>query len=273
MIRLLSESINARNIDPMSTLGDGTPRPLSARSIALSTLIGSEPPVLPVAALVALGELFGIAPGTMRTALSRMVAAGELEAEDGRYRLVGRLLRRRAAQEAGRRPPSRAWDGRWHWVIVQGEGRSVARRREFRAVMVDSRFGELRPEVWLRPANLAPPHDAGDDVLVATGHLQAGDPDVLARRLWDLDTWSTTARSLIAELEAAPGRLRAGSDEEIPANFVLSAAVLRHLRRDPLLPPELLPPGWPGAELRAHHEGFDDVFVDRLRRFLRLHRR
>src|SRR3712207_4525563 len=129
-------------------------RPWTARSVALSTLLGSDPPRLPVGALVALGELIGIAPGAMRTALSRMVAAGGLEASDGRYRLVGRLLRRRAAQETGRRPPGTGWDGSWHWVVVQGEGRTVARRREFRVAMVDHRFGELRPEVWLRPSNL-----------------------------------------------------------------------------------------------------------------------
>jgi hypothetical protein len=72
--------------------------PLDARSLALSVLLGSHPPVLPARALVALAELFGIAGGTMRTALSRMVAAGELEAADGRYRLAGRLLERQRAQ-------------------------------------------------------------------------------------------------------------------------------------------------------------------------------
>lgn len=247
-------------------------RPLSARSVALSTLMGSDPPVLPVRALVSLGELFDIAPGTMRTALSRMVAAGELVTDDGRYRLVGRLLRRREAQLTGRQPPPDRWDGMWRWAIVHGEGRSVARRREFRALMTDHRFGELRPEVWLRPANLAAPDDCGPDVLVATGHLGPGDQAGLAARLWDLRAWSDEAATLVSELEAASPRLRSGDERQIPPNFELSAAVLRHLRRDPLLPPELLPRDWPGRDLRASYDRFDALFVDRLRGFLRQHR-
>jgi phenylacetic acid degradation operon negative regulatory protein len=58
-------------------------QPLDARSVALSVLLGSHPPALPARALVALAELFGIAGGTMRTALSRMVAARELSASHG----------------------------------------------------------------------------------------------------------------------------------------------------------------------------------------------
>jgi phenylacetic acid degradation operon negative regulatory protein len=247
-------------------------RPWTARSVALSALLGSDPPRLPVGALVALGELFGIAPGATRTALSRMVAAGELEAADGRYRLVGRLLRRRAAQETGRRPPGTGWDGTWHWIVVHGEGRSVARRREFRVAMVDSRFGELRPEVWLRPSNLPVPPDPGPDVLVSTGRLHDVVERELAGRLWDLNSWSGGARDLVRRLDAAVPRLEGGGDEQIPPNFALSAAVLRHLRRDPLLPAELLPRAWPGEELRTSYARFDDAFRNALRAFLRRHR-
>lgn len=247
-------------------------QPLSARSVALSTLLGSDPPALPVSALVALGELFGIAPGTMRTALSRMVAAGELETENGRYRLVGRLLGRRQAQDAGRHVPSQEWDSRWHVVVVQAEARSVARRREFRGRMADHRFGELRPAVWLRPANLPAPQHGRDDVLVSTGDLRIDDRDALVGQLWDLPGWTATAGSLTKELVAAIPSLEHGGDDQIPPNFVLSAAVLRHLRRDPLLPTELLPSTWPGVALREAYQRFDDHFVDRLHSFLRRHR-
>ena len=57
---------------------------LNARSLALSVLLGSHPPELPARAFVSLATLFGIAAGTMRTAISRMLAAGELAAVDGR---------------------------------------------------------------------------------------------------------------------------------------------------------------------------------------------
>ena len=78
-------------------------RALNARSIALSTLLGTHPPTLPASSLVAFGELFGVNGGTMRTALSRLVAAGDLELDGGRYTLAARLQARQAAQDSGRR--------------------------------------------------------------------------------------------------------------------------------------------------------------------------
>jgi phenylacetic acid degradation operon negative regulatory protein len=41
---------------------------------------------------------------------------------------------------------------------------------------------------------------------------------------------------------------------------VLSAAVLRHLQADPLLPPELAPPGWPAGTLREAYEPWDRAY-------------
>lgn len=249
--------------------------PLSARSLVLSVLLGTEPPVLPVRAMAALGELFGISGGTIRTALSRMVAAGELSAENGHYRLLGRHLERQASQEVGRHPPIRSWDGTWHFAFVRAEGRDLARRRDFRTMMTNHRFGEMRPEVWLRPANLAAPGDPGDDVLWTRGPLRThaeGAHDVergLAAELWELEVWQAEAAILIGELADALAELHADdADELIPPDFLLSAAVLRHLRADPLLPVELQPDGWTGDDLRAAYDRFDEAFKQRLRSFL-----
>ena len=52
--------------------------PLTARSVALSTLLGYHPPVLPISALVKVGELFGITDRATRVALTRMVKDGEV---------------------------------------------------------------------------------------------------------------------------------------------------------------------------------------------------
>jgi phenylacetic acid degradation operon negative regulatory protein len=41
--------------------------------------------------------------------------------------------------------------------------------------------------------------------------------------------------------------------------------VSRHLRIDPYLPPELLPPNWPGQELRERYIRVRDDFAQRLR--------
>ena len=47
--------------------------------------------------------------------------------------------------------------------------------------------------------------------------------------------------------------------------FELSAAVLRHLQADPLLPAELLSADWPGAPLRATYDQWDARYRTTLR--------
>ena len=242
-------------------------RPLDARSIALSVLLGSHPPVLPARALVALAELFGIAGGTMRTALSRMVAGGELELVDGRYRLTGRLLDRQRAQDIGRRGPGDAWDGGWHTVVAARHQRQLAERRRFRATLGQHRFGELRPDIWMRPANLEPP-PADAETIVTTGALSGADPVQLCRRLWDLDA----LRKRGDDLRSGLRRLTAGADwsdpSSIPAVFTFSAAVVRYLRDDPVLPVALTPEGWPATALRADYDAAEQRLQHLLHGFL-----
>src|SRR6266851_9350881 len=132
-------------------------RPLSARSVVASVLLGTHPPRLSAAALVELCGRFGISGGTTRVALSRMVAAGELAAEDGHYRLVGEaLLARQRAQDAGLTPPGRPWTRGWRMAVVVSSGRTPAERVELRRALADARFAQWREGVWLRPDNLGP---------------------------------------------------------------------------------------------------------------------
>ena len=244
-------------------------RPLDARSLALSTLLGTHPPELPVGALIDLGGLFGIAPGTMRTALSRMLAAGEVAApSEGRYRLVGPLLDRQRAQDAGRRRPPASWDGTWHSVVSAPDQRQLADRRRFRAAMTNARFGELRPDIWMRPANLAAP-TAEPDWIVLTGAAAGLAPDVLVTRLWDLTAIAADAVSLVAELDDLRTSLDWIDPASIPPIFSASAAVVRFLRAEPLLPAELLPARWPPDELRAIYDDVEADFQRLLSDFLR----
>jgi phenylacetic acid degradation operon negative regulatory protein len=43
---------------------------------------------------------------------------------------------------------------------------------------------------------------------------------------------------------------------EVPARFVIAAAIVRHLLTDPVLPDELLPADWPGTRLRTAYNDF-----------------
>lgn len=239
------------------------PRPLTARSVVASTLLGVDPPALPVQVLVRSGELFGIAAGTTRVALSRMVAAGELEPDgDGRYRLQGHLLDRHRRQRLSRQVPRDVppWQGEWSLAVVAGDGaRPAAERAALRAAMASARFGELREGVWTRPDNLGPPPVAGDGLTRARATFD--DPASVAAGLWDLNGWAARARELLAEMDRWSPALAAHELGALPDTFVLSAAVLRHFQADPLLPAELLPRHWPGAEVRERYDAFDAQFL------------
>ena len=241
--------------------------PLTARSLVLTGLLGTHPPRLPGRALVALGQLFGFAEGAMRTALSRMAAAGEIEATDGSYTLGKRLQQRQASQDASRQPAPAQWDGTWWTAIVDAEGRTVGERRAFRSRMVHGRMGELRPDIWMRPANIDGPESA-PDLLVTRGPVLSRDPAALARRLWDLDALASSARSLVAAAGAATESLEPGDPRVLPDTFMTSVAVVRFLLGEPLLPPALVGPDWPADALRRAYDELEEAHMGLMRSFL-----
>jgi phenylacetic acid degradation operon negative regulatory protein len=233
--------------------------PLSARSVVASTLLGMHPPVLSARVLVRSGELFGIAEGTTRTAMSRMVAAGELVAEDGSYRLAGRLLERQARQDVSRKPPGWGWDGRWwRMAVVVAPRRSADERAALRSSLLGARYAELREGVWTRPDNLPGERPSAPGCEWIKGEF--AEPRAMAATLWDLDGWAAGASTLLAEVESWTPRLPEEGVAALAPTFVLSADVLRHLQADPLLPRELLPDGWPGESLRKAYDTFDAAF-------------
>ncbi|GGN08505.1 PaaX family transcriptional regulator C-terminal domain-containing protein [Streptomyces fuscichromogenes] len=224
-------------------------RPLSARSVVLSLLLGTHPPELPVRDLIRIVEPFGVGGSTLRAALSRMTAAGDLRrTDDAGYGLSDRLLARQRRQDEAVRPRTRAWRGDWEMLVITATGRGPAARADLRGRLASLRLAELREGVWLRPANLARPlpEDLADTAQSYTARPDRPAPE-LAAGLWPLDTWAGTARALLARASAS----------RLPADrFTVFAAAVRHLLADPVLPPELLPADWPGDELRTAYADF-----------------
>ncbi|MEU2623127.1 PaaX family transcriptional regulator C-terminal domain-containing protein [Streptomyces sp. NPDC007157] len=224
-------------------------RPLSARSVVLSLLLGTHPPRLPVKDLVRLVEPFGVGGSALRAALSRMTAAGDLRrTDDAVYGLSDRLLARQRRQDEAVRPRTRAWDGDWEMLIITTTGRGPAERADLRTRLTALRLAELREGVWLRPANLARP--LPDEVLAiaepCTARPSRPAPE-LAAHLWPLTTWAETARALLT---------RAAESSRPADRLTLFAAAVRHLLTDPVLPPELLPADWPGDRLRTAYAAY-----------------
>ncbi|HEX8347150.1 MAG TPA: PaaX domain-containing protein, C- domain protein [Actinoplanes sp.] len=228
---------------------------LTARSVVLSVLLGAHPPQLPARELVRIAEKLDIGDATLRVALTRMVAAGDLHRNGSLYRLNDRLVERQRRQDEAIHPRTVAWDGRWEIVAVTGTGRTAAERAALRTRLAALRLAERREGLWLRPANLARawPDDIGHLVERFTGE-PGRDPRELAGVLWDVDGWDDTATTLLHQFH----------DAGTPAQrFAVAAAIVRLLLTDPVLPPPLLtrhPP--PADAVRAAYRQYRDTFLD-----------
>lgn len=233
-------------------------RPLSARSVVLSLLLGAHPAELPAGALVRAGELFDVPESTLRAVLSRMVGSGDLVREGSTYGLSERLLERQRRQDLALELDQVAFDGTWEQVVITSSGRSPQDRAELRATLSSLRLAELREGVWLRPANLTRALPTWPDGLISTFRVTPDeDPATLARRLWDVDGWAARGRALldaVVDTESARERL------------TLNAAVVRHLLVDPALPEVLLPDGWPSARLHEEYARYSAGLIDLIRR-------
>jgi phenylacetic acid degradation operon negative regulatory protein len=220
---------------------------MTAQSVVLSVLLGAHPAWATAAELIRLTEDFGLREQTLRVALTRMVASGDLVRSADGYRLSDRLLARQRRQDDAVHPRLRPWDGAWTTLIITSVGIDARTRAGLRTTLRQSRFGELREGVWLRPDNLKLELPAGTRprVRVLRGYDDA--PAELANLLWDLPGWAGTGRRLLDEMSAAT---------DVPGRFVAAAGMVRHLLTDPVLPDELLPDRWPGDALRASYGQF-----------------
>jgi phenylacetic acid degradation operon negative regulatory protein len=250
-------------------------RPMSPRSLIGSLLLGMRPPRMPGGRLVAWCGLFGVADGTARVALSRMVERGELVARDGGYELAGALRARQRAQDWSLAPRIRPWDGDWLLAIVEAGARTAAERAALRDAARRLRMVELRDAVWCRPANLpraAAPADAWD-VADAQCRWWTGRPDrdvvVDLTAQFAPDAWADRARMLLRRLDAATDAVDPSDGVAIADAFVVGAAALAHVRADPLLPVELCGRRWPGELLRDGYRAYRSAFGEAVRGWFR----
>jgi phenylacetic acid degradation operon negative regulatory protein len=220
---------------------------------------------MPVGRILDFTSLFGLTDGAVRTALSRMVAGGDLVNDDGAYQLAERLVARQAQQDSGRHHPPADWDGSWWTVAVLPDRRTMADRRAFRTWAIGARLGELRPDLWLRPANIDIPVDA-PDAIVTRGPVVTGDDHQLVAQLWDLDGVRSRSLAHHQALGHAANRLDERDDQSLVDAFVALAAAQQFLRTEPQLPRELEPRPSSGL-VRDRYGEVVDAFQERLRVF------
>ena len=211
---------------------------------------------MPVRALVAAGDLFGISENSVRVTLARLLADRLITRDDrGAYRLGpgAEAVSRQVASWRDLGARMRPWDGGWLAVHTAGLGRAnrTQLRRRTRALSWLG-FRELRPGLVVRPDNLAGGVDAVRTQLRALGL----EPDALvflvsrldqptderARRLWPVTRLVAGQRNARLALERSEQRLPALPEARaMVESFELGGNAIRQLALDPLLPEALLP--------------------------------
>ncbi|GAB3350417.1 PaaX family transcriptional regulator [Modestobacter lapidis] len=219
-------------------------------------------------ALSELLEVFGVGESTTRVVLARMRREGWFDTRrDGRptiYSLTQqswRLLDEGRTRIFDRR--REPWDGEWRMVIYGVAEPDRPERERLRRTLTWLGFGPLAAATWVSP------HPRLDDVDRALGETSALRLDLLtcrtrgrdgdremAARCWDLDGLGRDYAELVESLRALPPvdalAGMAGRDA-LRLRVQLVSSYRTFPFRDPDLPAELLPEGWPG---RTAHDLF-----------------
>lgn len=204
--------------------------------------------------LLAFFKGLDIAEGVVRTAMSRLAADGWLErtriGRNSFYRLAekGReTFRQATAHIYELRPP--AWSGAFRMFLPD----LAAGREEMRTTLEAAGFGMPAPGVWIAPSGVPRPeaaHGLDFELKGTPGAVRA-----LAARAWQLDETGTAYARFIEAFaplaEALDGGARLSDLEAMVARVLLIHEYRRIVLRDPVLPEEILPEGWPGTAARA----------------------
>lgn len=220
--------------------------------------------------------LLAMSDQQVRLSIKRLVTAGEFEVVGRGRRAVLRAaaeLRRALGaevefvrfayrQDRGLEP----WDGRWHLVAfavpeAERQARDALRREILYLGGAPVQGGlYVAANAW-EPLVADAVHRLGGSATVTTATTRdlvvAGerDPRRLAARLWPVTEIAERWSRVVAVARARQGLLDAHPDlgpaERLRIAIELVVVFDEAAQPDPLLPPELLPEPWPGAEGRA----------------------
>ena len=221
---------------------------LTARSAILSALLGAHPAEASSAGILTLASKLGFKQSAVRVALTRLVAAGDLERSGGMYRLSARLVDRQRRQDFALQPQESRWDGSWRLAVVTIGAEDSTDRAALRTALRAAKFGELREGVWGRPDNISSRLQADTNHRLSLfSAVPDEDSATLASRVFALQDWARAAERLNRQLH---------DSSVMVERFEVAAAIVRHILDDPLLPAEILPARWPGRDIRDSYESF-----------------
>lgn len=231
------------------------PKPTS-KSLILDLLSTLRRGSMPVKALVAAAEIFGIAENALRVSLARLLSAKLVERDRrGRYRLgpAAQAIDDQVTHWRRTDERFRSWDG--SWIAAQRPSGSAARKaaeqRGDRALLLVG-FRELERGLFVRPDNLVGGVARSRNELAKLGldrgaivfgiHELDAAHERTARALWDTERLIAGYRATRDDLERSERRLPVLTvGESMLESFVVGGRAIRQLVLDPLLPEPLVP--------------------------------
>lgn len=251
--------------------GDLKPRAKSLIVTVYGDAIGPHGGTVWLGNLIGLMEPLGLSERMVRTAVFRLIKDEWLKATPiGRrstYGLTETGWRRfEAAYRRIYAPLEIAWDGDWHLVLILSGGLPAERRDLLRRELIWQGFGNVGPNLLAHPnadaTELAATLDGlglSDQVVVMKSrHVRPRHGQALkelVRESWDLDGLSQGYEGFLARFKPVQEALAGGEKADSVTAFRLRILMLHDFRRvllkDPLLPGELLPERWMGAQARS----------------------
>lgn len=236
-------------------------RPMRAGSLII-TIYGDA--IVPRGGSLWLGSLldivagFGVEPGLVRTAVSRLVADGWFQrtrvGRNSYYRLSATGADEFAtATTRIYRADHPAWSGEMDIAVITTA--DAARRSTHRDRMLREGYGQAAANVMLRPRPLGSsegtPNVQGEVIRLVTQPDNGETARALARACWQLDELDDAYRNFVKAFAPVAAEIESGSSLDDAQAFQLRTLLIHDWRRivlrDPLLPAAMLPADWPGT--------------------------
>jgi phenylacetic acid degradation operon negative regulatory protein len=235
-------------------------RPMRAGSLII-TIYGDA--IVPRGGSLWLGSLlelmtgFGVEPGLVRTAVSRLVADGWFErtriGKQSYYRLSAWGGTESATASTriyrGSEPP---WSGEMEVAFISAL--DAGQRAAHRERMLRAGWGQAATNVMVRPHTGAAPDSAppasSDIIDLVTRPQSVENARALAHACWQLDALDAAYRQYLKAFGPVAREIADGAHLTDAQAFQLRILLIHDWRRivlrDPLLPHAMLPADWPG---------------------------